>query len=232
MTENLRPTNLRAQARESLRGKWGEAALVSLIMAVILSVCAGATALWNIPYWSHTWQTSSLIDGGHMTETYSWGLNHRLYNNWGSLLSLFVCAPLSVGVRFLFLDVARGAAVRFETIGEAFKHYGRYIIAIIIVGILTFLWTLLFIVPGIVKALSYSMTYFIMRENPDMSGNEARKESMRMMAGHKAELFWLWLSFFGWAILCLLTLCIGFLWLSPYVRTSVAKFWEALKAGE
>ncbi len=92
------------------------------------------------------------------------------------------------------------------------------------------LWSLLLIIPVIIKALSYSMTPYILRDRPDLQNNAAIELSMDMMQGHKADLFWLYLSFIGWAILCCLTLGIGFFWLDPYMSASVAAFYEDLKA--
>ena len=89
---------------------------------------------------------------------------------------------------------------------------------------------MLFIFPGIVKIFSYAMTPFILEENPELSANDAIDRSRAMMKGHKFDLFWLLLSFIGWFILALLTLGIGGLWLQPYMQTSVAAFYEDVKA--
>ena len=97
-------------------------------------------------------------------------------------------------------------------------------------SVLMFLWTLLFIIPGIVKAFAYSMTPFILDENPELTPVEAIHRSRMMMKGHKFDLFWLYLSFIGWGILCLFTAGIGFLWLVPYVQTAEAAFYEEVKA--
>lgn len=91
------------------------------------------------------------------------------------------------------------------------------------------LWALLLIIPGIVKAYSYAMTPYILYDNPKLQGNAAIELSMRMMRGHKLELFLLHLSFIGWFLLCILTLGIGFLWLTPYVHSTQAAFYEDVK---
>ena len=93
----------------------------------------------------------------------------------------------------------------------------------------TFLWTLLLIVPGIIKALSYSMTSFVLYDNPEMKNNEAIELSMKMMDGHKTALFWLYLTFIGWGILCIFTFGIGYFWLAPYMQASLAQFYEEVK---
>ena len=91
-----------------------------------------------------------------------------------------------------------------------------------------FLWTLLFIIPGIIKSFSYAMTYFIINDHPEYSINQAITESRRMMDGHKMEYFILCLSFIGWFILSCITLGIGFLWLIPYFYTTSAAFYEEI----
>lgn len=93
----------------------------------------------------------------------------------------------------------------------------------------TLLWSLLLIIPGIVKACSYAMTPYILYDNPKLQGNAAIELSMRMMRGHKMKLCVLYLSFIGWFLLCILTLGIGFLWLKPYVQASKAAFYEDVK---
>lgn len=88
------------------------------------------------------------------------------------------------------------------------------------------------IVVMIVMYFSYAMTYYVMIENPDYSVSQAMKESKTFMKGHKLDLFLLWLSFIGWAILAILTLGIGFLWLSPYVGTTTAHFYRYIAKDE
>jgi uncharacterized membrane protein len=88
---------------------------------------------------------------------------------------------------------------------------------------------LLLIVPGIVKSFSYSMSYFILRDNPGMGSSKAITASRNMMKGYKGKLFGLYLSFLGWAILCVLSLGIGYLWLVPYMMQTIANFYEELK---
>ncbi|MFJ8416058.1 DUF975 family protein [Bacillus paramycoides] len=88
------------------------------------------------------------------------------------------------------------------------------------------------VVVMIVTYFSYAMTYYVMIENPDYSVSQAMKESKNIMKGHKLDLFLLWLSFIGWAILAMLTFGIGFLWLSPYMGTTTAHFYRYISKGE
>ena len=100
--------------------------------------------------------------------------------------------------------------------------------------IFEFFWTLLFIIPGIIKSYSYSQTYFIYKDclasgrNEDMNYLDYVTESRKLMKGHKFELFVLQLSFLGWAILSVLTLGIGFIWLIPYINGVMAEFYNDL----
>jgi uncharacterized membrane protein len=88
---------------------------------------------------------------------------------------------------------------------------------------------LLFIVPGIIKTLSYSMAFFILRDNPDIGASAALTASREMMNGYKGKLFWLYVSFIGWILLSALTCGIVLLWVKPYMTLTLANFYEDLK---
>lgn len=90
------------------------------------------------------------------------------------------------------------------------------------------LWSLLLIIPGIAASYSYAMAPYIPMEDPDCSGSESLKRSKELMQGHRAELFFLDLSFIGWELLAILTLGVGFLWLNPYVYAARAAFYRNL----
>ena len=147
------------------------------------------------------------------------------------LLGLLVVCPLEFGYKHTFLCLLRGEDSD-EMVGDQFKvfnNYGRYLGGSLLVFLYTFLWSLLLIVPGIIKSYSYAMTPYIMHDNPEMDSEDCIDESRRMMSGHKWKLFCLDLSFIGWAILCIFTFGIGLLWLQPYIEASHAKFYEELK---
>lgn len=103
------------------------------------------------------------------------------------------------------------------------------------VGALTylyiFLWSLLLVIPGIIKSYSYAMTFFIAKENPDLTAEQAVLASMKIMDGNKMKLFLLDLSFIGWIILSMLTFGIGFIFVAPYMENARAAFYEELVAG-
>lgn len=99
-------------------------------------------------------------------------------------------------------------------------------VAHILTAVFIFLWSLLLLIPGIIKALAYSQTFYILAENPNMSGVDAITRSRALMQGHKTRLFFLYLSFIGWFILCLLTLGIGYIFLDPYIKVTLAHFYK------
>ena len=147
--------------------------------------------------------------------------------NWFSLWSL-LCLPLGWGLSILCLGITRGEDPTIGGLFQGYRQFGRIFIAYLWYTVLIVLWTLLLIVPGIIKALSYSMMPFILKDHPEMNGDQAINESMRLMQGHKMKLFLLILSFIGWGLLCLLTFGVGFLLLTPYMTTTTARFYQDL----
>ncbi len=143
--------------------------------------------------------------------------------------TLFVGSFLAAGIVFVYWDMLREGTVDLNKMFEPFRDYVRYLIGFLLQTVYTLLWTMLLIVPGIIKSISYAMMPFIMRENPDMTGEQAICLSMKMMEGHKMDYFLLSLSFIGWALLAVITLGIGFIWLFPYMYTSIAAFYEEVK---
>lgn len=147
----------------------------------------------------------------------------------GALLSILICIPLSWGIYILFLDVYNGADININTLFVGFKDYGRVLGTLFLMNLYTFLWSLLLIIPGIMKHYSYAQTSFILKDHPELQYNEAIEKSISMMSGYKMKLFLLDLSFIGWALLSIITLGLGFFLLFPYVYTSHAAFYEDLK---
>ncbi|MBF1562045.1 MAG: DUF975 family protein [Prevotella salivae] len=147
-------------------------------------------------------------------------------------LVLFILAlPLTWGYQTLFLGAVRGGDATAKDMFEGYNKelFSRVLTTTLLYYVYVFLWSLLLLIPGCIKSYSYAMTPYILKDNPEMKNNAAIEESMRMMDGHKLELFLLDLSFIGWAILSILTCCIGFLWLVPYMNMARVNFYEDLK---
>lgn len=148
----------------------------------------------------------------------------------GVAYRIFVAGPLQVGMRRYFLE-ARQERSDAANLLYSFRQ-GMYLNAVKAMAwrlLFTFLWTLLFIVPGIVKGYAYSMIPYIMADNPGMGYARAMKLSMAMTKGHKWSIFVLDLSFLGWAILGLLCCCLGLFFLSPYFYATKAEMYVALR---
>ncbi len=149
-------------------------------------------------------------------------------------LSILVVGPLMVGVSAVSLHLVRSAsaAVSIEEMFIGFR--GDKLLKTLVLGLLIwlyiFLWTLLFIIPGLIKSYSYSMAYYIHLDNPEMDSNDCIAESCRMMDGHKWRLFCLDFSFIGWHILGILTCGVITLWIMPYQQLAHAYFYDDLLA--
>ena len=151
------------------------------------------------------------------------GWDYPLFNLWSLL-----CLPLGWGFSVYFLSVSRDEEAGLSVLFSGYKDFVRIFFTYFLQVLYIFLWSLLLVIPGIIKSLSYAMTPYVLRDNPDLKYDATITESMRLMDGHKMKLFLLMLSFIGWALLCLLTFGVGFLLLSPYMQTSIALFYEDL----
>lgn len=142
---------------------------------------------------------------------------------------ILVTPPLSVGLCMVYLGLTEGKKAEVGTMFKGFQVFGKSIWLTILVAVFTFLWTLLFYIPGIIKTYSYSMAFYVLADNPEMTAREALRESKEIMKGHKWELFVLELSFFLWMILGLFTLGFAYIYVVPYMSTTVANFYQKIK---
>ena len=144
--------------------------------------------------------------------------------------TLIFSGVMSVGMSIVLMQISRAGTSKIESLFDGFrKGLGNNIVAGILVSLFTFLWSLLLIIPGIVKSYSYAMTFYILADNPDMAPTEAINKSKEMMKGNKWRLFCLDFSFFGWYLLSFLTLGILLLWVNPYSMQARVEFYESLK---
>ncbi|MBO7641060.1 MAG: DUF975 family protein [Bacteroidales bacterium] len=162
-----------------------------------------------------------------------YGVLSGLVHGFPALGHFLLALPLSVGFAGTFRRLlTQGDAQLVDNFFEISIHdYLHTVATMALRSVYVFLWSLLLIVPGIIKALSYAMVPYLVKDRPELSADQTIDLSVQMMEGHKSELFGLYLSFFGWFILCIFTFGIGFVFLKPYVSTTVADFYEDLKAG-
>lgn len=143
------------------------------------------------------------------------------------LLAIFVGTVLEVGgKRFFILNRTQNVSVGTVLDGFRSGHYGNIVLTLFLRDLYIFLWTLLFVVPGIVKAYEYLMVPYILAENPGMDRNQAFEISKRMMYGQKMETFLLDLSFFGWLLLAGITCgIVGIFYVSPYYEATMTELY-------
>lgn len=197
------------RALASLSGRWDKAVITMIIVFAIFGFVGNVISL---PFGSEGVAGQSI-----------------------STLWTLLCLPLSWAESVFFLRISRHEDVDYGQLFDGFRGWDEYLrifLTEFLKAIYTFLWTLLLIIPGIIKSYSYAMTDFILKDDPEMKYDAAIERSMQMMEGHKADLFWLDLSFIGWILLSILTFGIGFLLLIPYMETAHAQFYEDLKAQE
>lgn len=148
------------------------------------------------------------------------------------VVAILVGGLLAFGLARVFLQLVRGQKDKVD-IADLFcgtDEFGSLIILNLLVGLFTFLWTLLFIIPGIVKSYAYSMAFYIKHDHPEYDWKQCMDESQRYMKGYKWQLFCLDFSFIGWILLGFLCCGIGTLWVVPYQNAARANFYENLKA--
>lgn len=145
--------------------------------------------------------------------------------------ALLLLPPLLVGYSFFCLRIYRGETGDVgEMFSAGFNDYGKSLGGILWMELFIWLWSMLFVIPGIVKACAYFMTPYLLADTRNVSATEALTLSMRMTYGHKGKVFGMALSFIGWAILSAITFGIlQLLYTGPYMNTSFAGLYEELK---
>ncbi|KEI86938.1 DUF975 family protein [Clostridium botulinum] len=146
------------------------------------------------------------------------------------ILRVVVGYMLEVGGRKFFIKAAEGET-NMGYLGYCFKEgsYFGVLVTMLLRSIYTFLWTLLLVIPGIIKGYAYSMVPYILADNPSIGAERAIQLSNRMTDGEKWDMFVLDLSFLGWYILGMLALGIGVIFVNPYVNSTKAELYLILR---
>ena len=219
-------------ALAALKGNWAPAVLVTVVYLLITTAIILPAEVPLFKMSTNATELSSMAASGDIEGVMEYYSQMTSWSSLSTLLRVFLFNVLTVGFYVAFLKLLRTGDDRLTTnmFEISFRNYWHKLWGMLLMHIFIILWSLLFLIPGIVKAFSYAMTPYILEENPELGANEAIDRSRAMMKGHKFDLFWLYLSFIGWFILCCLTLGIGFLWLTPYMETATAAFYEDVKA--
>lgn len=187
---------LKARAKEQIKGKIGILFVITLIIGLISGVAGAVLAL--IPL--------------------------------GSLaVSIIVTPAFALSLIRVYLNLFGGKTPEVKDAFSGFDDFWSAFKVTFLVGLYTFLWSLLFVIPGIIKSISYSMSMYILAENKGKSARECIAESKAMTEGHKMELFVLGLSFIGWFLLCMVTFGIATIWVVPYMSATFTNAYYSLK---
>lgn len=228
----LSSKELKQQAKDSLKGRWGQAVLLNLVPTLITIALIMIIAIPTALLLAHTYNDPVAVqDMANNT-------NGGAASSGGGIVSGIISALFMSGISWTYLDILRGTKSTIEPFKDAFRGFtglflGGVILLAILISIFTTLWALLFVIPGIIKSYSYSQSYFIYYDVITETGEKPGvlntiTASRKLMDGYKGKLFWLDLSFIGWHILAMLTAGIGYLWLNPYITATKAAFYEQL----
>ena len=200
------------QTLQKLKGNWK----INLLVSVIISLCGYISTL-------------------PLAETYAdeVKLSYGVNIDFTSLLSLVpfaITGIISMASAYFFVSFfKKNPPVSFGTFLEGLNYWLKGMLANLWVILLTTLWSLLFIIPGIVKFYAYSQIYFILAEYPTMSVRKAMEISKILTRGYKGNLFVQDWSFFGWSLLCCITGGLGFIFLTPYYMGAKVHSYSFLK---
>lgn len=205
--------SLKREALNALRGNWGASVLLTLIVFAISGL---VPLFFEVPL-SGGYEAWLLQDTAPIGATLV-----------STLISLLLI-PLSIASIWFFIDLQRGNGPKISDVFNPYKDLGlglKIIGISIMQSIFLFLWFLLLFVPGVIKSIAYSQTFYLLKDHPEYSTFEAITESRKRMIGLKWKYFLLCLSFIGWGLLSIITFGIGLLWLMPYMSTTFSAFYN------
>lgn len=212
--------DLKEKAKVAFRANYSSSVVAALVLTALTAVLVGTNV--NVDVNNADVNVSTAIAGTTTVIALVF-----------SLLNVFVFNPLKVGGYSFFKKNNQEKAELGELISAFKSNYANSMVTTLLTDVFTFLWTLLFIVPGIVKSYSYAMVPFLIADNPDLQPMDVIKKSKQMMDGYKWQAFVLDLSFLGWEILSMLTVGIlGLFYVNPYYYQTKAGLYEFLKSQE
>lgn len=252
---------LKADAKESLSGRWSEAVKLNLVPSLIkigmvlftMILVSGVVffvSKMDIYESSTTYGRSTVYesvlnvdgedlytDGGSASPVAA--ITSAMSSSSFSPILMFIMTFLTVGISFTFLDIVRRQKTEQVRMKDAFRLFnGIDFVPVLLINVLMYFfkmfWTMLFIIPGLIKAYSYSQSNFIYydisswKDTRSMGATSFITESRELMDGHKWRLFWLDITFIGWHLLGMMTGGIAYLWIYPYINATKAAFYNDL----
>lgn len=218
--EKMKISSIKKTAKERLSGNWGKTILTLVFFGFIQGLIYW---IFNGP--ANIYYHDQLILG--LEETLPAGPTAII-----SFITTILSSVIGFGFSVYLLKLIRDEDRCFSDLFYYFKsghQFLRAALTTILVTIFVFLWLLLFVFPGIIKAIAYSQVNYILKDHPDMKPLDAITLSKRMMNGYKWKYFLLCLSFIGWALLVIITLGIAFLYVGPYSYAAITQFYEEVK---
>lgn len=236
-------SDFRSLAREALKGRWIMAVLVGLVAMILGGIDSiGPEVKLNVDL---TGMDVSLTVADTPIVSTNGGVNPYIQSFLVGGAVAIVIIALIIGVFYFVigsfvgvgyarfnLELVDHREAGFETLFSSFSNWKTTAVARFLQGIYIMLWSLLFIIPGIMASYSYAMTEFILAEHPELSASEAIGRSKEIMYGNRMRLFCLDFSFIGWNVLCAFTAGIGNLWLTPYTKAARAAFYREISGTE
>ncbi len=240
-----RAGDLRAEAREALRGKWLIAILAGLLAMILngaLSSNGGVSFHFELTGQGmdagieFAGREIFTFDGGFDPQIVSLIVSGLLYVLLGAvalgILYFVLGSIVEVGYASFNLTLVDRLSPSIEQLFSYFSYWKTTALAAFWRTLYVIGWSLLFVIPGIVAGYSYAMTPYILAEHPEMDAKEAIRASKEMMIGNRWRLFCLELSFIGWDILAALLWGVGVIVLAPYKAAAQAAFYRELSGSQ
>lgn len=204
----------REQAWSTLSSYWNDMAVILLVMILIAGLGSGIGLVGTL---------------SHMNSLSMFG------SSTSFIAAILLVMPLEFSLYALLLSIVRKEENEVSPMRQLWRgfmdNYTAYVVAGFLMYIVIFLISIVTLcIGGLIFSLAYSMVALVIKDNPELTAREALKKSRYMMRGHKWELFKLYFSFIGWYFVGILTCCIGFLWITPYMNTATVHFYEDVKA--
>ncbi len=235
--------DFRKRAREALKGNW----FIAMIAGFIASLLGGLTGAGG----SVGGSSSSSSEGGDTGSTEDAlvtifeGIEPEILTAIlivvgivmvvavvFSFIYMIIGGAVGIGYSKFNLDLMDGNEARVGTLFDYFSEWKKGFTARLLQLIYIFLWSLLFVIPGIMASFSYVMVHYVMADHPEMTAKEALRESKKIMHGNRWRFFCMTLSFIGWELLGILTFGIGMLWVVPYQQAAIAAFYRDITGTE
>lgn len=226
----MRLRDLRASAREGLRGHWGAAVAVGVLTSILCGGGGSSSSASSLTRISTTTQNDVLSEFYNSFDLANY-LSRETMTMLLTILFVSAIVTLVVGGAILMgnarfqINLLTGQNARFTDLFSQINRLWAGFCMMFLQGLFVYLWSLLLIIPGIIAMYRYAMMPYLMAEFPELSAMDAMRESKRLMCGNKWRLFCLQLSFIGWILLGCITLGIGMLWVNPYKSAAEAAFY-------